>query len=161
MLKEAAEVPERILVWNEVDAKLSAPPVELLNVTGCECAGLLPDRFVSAISERVFGVKLEFVDLEIGEEFDELQQCFQGWHSTPRNVEHDAAPRKVGPIANRQLRKSRSIFAKKLSQRGQACVQALHLAKFDEHSRRINFEEVTFWMIRRGVGAIQRNRRIA
>jgi hypothetical protein len=153
MLEKTAEVTERILVGDKVDAKLATPPVEPLNIAGRESAGFAPDRFVSPVSERVFGVKLELVDLEIGELFDELQQRFDRWHSSSRNVEHDTAPGKVGPIADRQMGKSRSVFAKELAQRGDARMQAADFPEFDQHSRGIDFQEIAFRMIWRGVSA--------
>ena len=74
MFEPAAQMTERILVWHKIDAELAAARVELADFGGGHCTPASPDGFVAAIGKRVFGVELQFVDLEIGEIIHQLKQ---------------------------------------------------------------------------------------
>ena len=82
-----------------------------------------------AIGERVFGVKLQLVDFEIGEVFGEVEQRFQFRHAAARNVEHHAAARKIRPVADFQAGQAAAVLAQQLPQRRRGRAQAAGFAK--------------------------------
>ena len=98
--QEIPEVSERILVGHEVDAEGAAAGVQLANLGAGQCAPILPDRSVFSIGEGVLGVELEFVDFEVGEAVHQVEQGFELWDATARDVQHHAAPGEIGIIGN-------------------------------------------------------------
>src|SRR5690606_19660742 len=95
-----AEMAEGILIRHEIDSKFAATRIKPANLTRGERAPGLPHGLVLAVCKRVFGVELEFVDLEIRQLIDELQQRFNLWNAAARDVEHHAATRKIRPVAD-------------------------------------------------------------
>ena len=76
----------------------------------------------------MFEVELEFIDLEISQVLDQLQEGLQIGHPPPRNVQHHAAPGKVRIILDRELRQPPAMLAKELAQRGHCGAQAARVA---------------------------------
>src|SRR5438309_395532 len=64
ILQPIAQMPERILVRDQVNAQLAAAPIEQQNLFAGQRSPIAPNRFVVAISKGVFRVELEFVDLK-------------------------------------------------------------------------------------------------
>ena len=98
--EKITQVAKGILVRHEVNAEFAAPCVEALNFLGRERAPAMPDAFIFFVGEGVLGIKLQLVDFEIGKLLGEIEQRLQLWHPATRDVEHDAAPREVRPVAN-------------------------------------------------------------
>ena len=102
MFEKTLQVAEGILVGHEVNAKLLAARVELANFLAGQRTPALPDGLVMAVGERVFGIELKFVDLEIGKVLDQFEQCFELGHPAARDVQHHTAPREIRPVADFQ-----------------------------------------------------------
>ena len=120
---------EGILVRHEVNAEFAAARVELADFRAGQRAPALPDGFVFAIGERVFGVELQFVDFEIGEMFGEIEQRFQLRHAAARDVEHHAAAREIRPVADFQAGQAAAVLAQQLPQRRRGRAQAAGFAE--------------------------------
>ena len=129
MFQEIAQVAEGILVRHQVNAEFPAARVELADFLAGQRAPALPDGFVFAIGERVFGVELQFVDFEIGEMFGEFEQRFELRHATAGNVQHHAAARKIRPVADFQAGQPAAVLAQQLPQRGRRRAQAAGFAE--------------------------------
>ena len=102
----------------------AAARVELADFLAGQRAPALPDGFIFPVGERVFGVKLQLVDFEIGEMFDQFEQRFELRHAAARNVQHHAPARKIRPVADFQAGQPPAVLAQQLPQRGRRRAQA-------------------------------------
>src|SRR5207247_2610650 len=73
MFEKVAQVAEGILVWHEVNAELATVRVERPNLGRRQRAPVPPGALVFAVGERVLGVELELVYLEIGQMLNEFE----------------------------------------------------------------------------------------
>ena len=138
-----------ILVRHEVNAQFTAALVEDLDFSGCQRAPALPDGFVFFVGERVLGVKLQLIDLEICQFLREIEQGFQLGHATARDIEHHAASREVRPVADFQAGQLASVFAEQLPQGRLRRPQAAIFTKSYFNSALENRQRVAFGMIGR------------
>ncbi len=97
-------VAEAVLVGHQLDEAFAAIGVELLDVARGERGGVPPNAFVFLVGESVFGVELELVVLEGGEQVDQLEQRFLGGDFAAGNIEHVAALLEVGPVFDFEAR---------------------------------------------------------
>ncbi len=144
---------EGILVRHQVNAQFAAARVEDLDFLCRERAPALPDGFIFLVGERVLGVKLQLVDLEIGKFFGKVEQGLQLRHTAARDVEHHAAPCKVRPVADAQAGQAATVFAEQLPERRRGRAQAAGFAEGNLDAGLGNLERITFGMVRRGTGA--------
>ena len=129
VFEKIAQMAEGILVRHEVNAEFAAARVEDLDFLRRQRAPALPDGFVFSVGERVFGVKLQLVDFEIGQFFREVEQRFQLRHAAARDVEHHAAPREIRPVADVQAGQAAAKLAQQLPQRRRGRAQAAGFAE--------------------------------
>ena len=134
IFEEIAEMAEGVLIGHKVNAQFAAAGVEDADFLAGEGAPALPDGLVIPVGEGVLGVELQFVDLEIGESFDEVEQGGQLGHAAAGDVEHNAAPGEVGPVADFDARQATAVFAEQLAQRGGGGAETIGFAEFDENT---------------------------
>src|SRR5438874_13712144 len=108
IFQKMAKMPEGILIWDKINAQLGAAVGKFCNLVARDRAPIAPDRFVLRIGKGVLGVELDLVDLPVGQVLDQFEECFETWHTSARYVEHNAATRKIGMVANLQTRQAAS-----------------------------------------------------
>ena len=91
IFEPVTQMSERVLVRHKINAEFAAASVELQNLVTRERPPAAPDGFVISVGERVLGVKLEVIDLQLGQLIDQRQERGRGRHLVTRNIEHDAA----------------------------------------------------------------------
>ena len=107
----------------------------------------------------MFGVKLQLVELEIGEAPGEFEQRFEPGHATPRNVEHHATTREIRPVVDYQAGQAAVVLPQQLSHCCHGHPQASGFAEFNSYAFAINRDRVAFGMVGRGIAANNGERR--
>ncbi len=114
----AVHVPEAVLVGYELDVPIATEPVEFSNFVGSERAGVRVHFLMIAVRERVLAVELNLVHLPRREAIDEIAQRVHRRYLVSRDVEHHAAYREIGVVADGADRQGSAVHARELRKGG-------------------------------------------
>src|SRR5947209_12930255 len=75
VLQEMTQMAKGILIWHQVDSKITASRIELAHFRRGKRAPAARDGFVIPIRERMFEIKLQLVDFKICQVFNQIEEC--------------------------------------------------------------------------------------
>jgi hypothetical protein len=129
----ATHVAEAVLVGDQLDSRAAAVRVEPAYVCGRQRRRAPPHALVLAVREAVLRVELEMVDAAHRKQLHDARQGGARRNAIAAHVEHVAAHRKVGPIANAQARQRVAALAPNLRQQRARVAKAALIGVPDSH----------------------------